>query len=143
MLVQPYLFFEGRCEEALEFYKKAIGAEVTMLMRNKDNPQADSVKMQLPPGTENKVMHCEFKVGETTLMASDGFCRGEQASTKFQGFSLSIGVADAAAARKVFSALGSEGGKVDMPLEKTFFSESFGMVTDKFGIGWLVNAQPK
>lgn len=142
MLVQPYLFFEGRCEEALEFYKKAIGAEVTMLMRNKDNPEADSVKMQLPPGTENKVMHCEFKVGETTLMGSDGFCRGAEAS-KFQGFSLSLAVADAPAARRVFEALGRDGGKVDMPLEKTFFSESFGMVTDKFGIGWLVNAQPK
>lgn len=142
MLVQPYLFFEGRCEEALEFYKKAIGAEVTMLMRNKDNPEADSVKMQLPPGTENKVMHCEFKIGESTLMGSDGFCRGAEAS-KFQGFSLSINVADAAAARKVFDALSRDGGKVDMPLEKTFFSESFGMVTDKFGVGWLVGAQPK
>jgi len=142
MLVQPYLFFEGRCEEAVEFYKKAVGAEVTMLMRNKDNPEAESIKMKLPPGTENKVMHCEFKIGETTLMGSDGFCRGGDA-IKFQGFSLSIAVADAAAARKVFAALGSDGGKVEMPLEKTFFSESFGMVVDKFGISWLVNAQPR
>lgn len=141
MLVQPYLFFEGRCEEAVEFYKKALGAEVTMLMRNKDNPEPQSA-MQLPPGTENKVMHCEFKIGETTLMGSDGYCRGAE-SSKFQGFSLSISVADAAAARKVFAALGSDGGKVEMPLEKTFFSESFGMVVDKFGIGWLVGAQPK
>ena len=141
MLVQPYLFFEGRCEEAPEFYKKALGAEVTMLMRNKANPEPQSA-MQLPPGTENKVMHCEFKIGESTLMGSDGFCRGAEAS-RFQGFSLSLAVADAPAARKVFDALSRDGGKVDMPLEKTFFSESFGMVTDKFGMGWLVNAQPK
>ena len=142
MLVQPYLFFEGRCEEALEFYKKAVGAQVTMLMRNSDSPDTEAAKMKLPPGTENKVMHCEFKIGETTLMGSDGFCRESEVG-QFKGFSLSIAVADAAAARKVFAALSSDGGKVDMPLEKTFFSESFGMVTDKFGIGWLVNAQPK
>ena len=142
MLVQPYLFFEGRCEEALEFYKKAVGAEVTMLLRNKDNPESESVKMQLPPGTENKVMHCEFKIGETTLMGSDGFCRGGDA-VKFQGFSLSIAVADAAAAQKVFAALSGDGGKVEMPLEKTFFSDAFGMVVDKFGISWLVNAPAK
>ncbi|MGR4872058.1 VOC family protein [Variovorax sp. LARHSF232] len=139
MLVQPYLFFEGRCEEALEFYKKALGAQVTMLMRNKDNPEPEGNKMQMPPGTENKVMHCEFKIGETTLMCSDGFCRGASA---FQGFSLAISVADAAQARKAFDAL-SEGGKVDMPLAKTFFSESFGMLTDKFGIGWMLQTTPK
>jgi PhnB protein len=142
MLVQPYLFFEGRCEEALEFYKKAIGAQVTLLMRNKDNPEPPEKHMPLPPGNENKVMHCEFKVGETTLMGSDGFCRGAEA-LKFQGFSLSLNVADAAAARKAFAALSADGGKVDMPLDKTFFSESFGMLTDKFGIGWLVGAQGK
>ena len=141
MLVQPYLFFEGRIEEALEFYKKAVGAEVTMLLRNKDNPEPQS-GMQLPPGTENKVMHCEFKIGETTLMGSDGFCRGAAAS-KFEGFSLSITAADLEAARKIFTALSSEGGKVDMPLEKSFFSEGFGMVTDKFGIGWMVGVQAK
>lgn len=142
MLVQPYLFFEGRCEEALEFYKKAIGAEVTMLMRNKDNPEAESIKMQLPPGTDNKVMHCEFKVGQTTLMGSDGFCRESEAG-QFKGFSLSLGVPDAAAARKAFAALAADGGEVKMPLDKTFFSDSFGMVTDKFGIGWMVGAFPQ
>ncbi len=137
MLVQPYLLFEGRCEEALEFYKKAVGAEVTMLMRNKDNPEPQA--NQLAHGTENKVMHCEFKVGASTIMASDGYCRG---ATSFQGFSLAISVTDAAQARKVFEAL-SEGGKVDMPLAKTFFSESFGMLTDKFGVGWMLQTTPK
>ncbi|MBS0343304.1 MAG: glyoxalase/bleomycin resistance/extradiol dioxygenase family protein [Proteobacteria bacterium] len=142
MLVQPYLFFEGRCEEALEFYKKAVGAEVTMLMRNKESPDPESAKMKLPPGSENKVMHCEFKIGTTVLLASDGFCRGGDAA-KFQGFSLTIGVADAAAASKAAAALSSEGGRVEMPQEKTFFSESFGMVVDKFGVNWIVIAQPK
>jgi PhnB protein len=137
MLVQPYLFFEGRCEEALEFYKKAVGAEVTMLMRNKDNPEPQA--SQLPPGNENKVMHSEFKVGESTIMGSDGYCRG---ATSFQGFSLAISVTDPAQARKMFDALG-EGGKVDMPLAKTFFSESFGMLTDKFGIGWILQTVAK
>ena len=142
MLVQPYLFFEGRCEEALAFYKKAVGAEVTMLMRNKDNPDAGSAKMKLPPGSEDKVMHCEFKIGTTVLLASDGFCRGGDVA-KFQGFSLTIGVADAAAASKVAAALSSEGGRVEMPQEKTFFSDSFGMLVDKFGVNWIVIAQPK
>jgi len=142
MLVQPYLFFEGRCEEALDFYKKAIGAEVTALMRYKENPEANCGDMQLPPGNENKVMHCEFKVGQSTLLASDGFCRESEAG-KYKGFSLSLTVPDAAAARKVFAALGSDGGKVEMPLDKTFFSECFGMVTDRFGIGWAVGAFPQ
>ena len=137
MLVQPYLLFEGRCEEALEFYKKAVGAEVTMLLRYKDNPEPQP--SQMAPGNENKVMHGEFKVGESTVMASDGYCRG---AASFQGFSLAISVADSAQARKAFEAL-SEGGKVDMPLAKTFFSESFGMLTDKFGIGWMLQTTPK
>ena len=132
MLVQPYLFFDGRCEEALEFYKKALGAEVTMLMRYKDNPEPDTSKM--PKGSDDKVMHSEFKLQGNTLMASDGYCAG---APKFQGFSLSLSVPDAAKAEKLFKAL-SEGGKVEMPLAKTFFSESFGMVSDKFGVGWMV-----
>ena len=135
MLVQPYLFFDGRCEEALEFYKRAVGAEVTMLMRNNESPEAPPPGM-LPPGSENKIMHAQFKVGDTELMASDGNCRGHP---RFEGVSLALSVPDDATAQKRFNALAA-GGQVQMPLTKTFFSTSFGMVQDKFGVGWMVMA---
>ncbi len=133
MQVQSYLFFNGRCEEALEFYKKALGARVEMLMRYKESPEPPPPGM-LPPGSENKVMHSSFRVGDTVVMASDGHCSGE---VNFQGFSLSITVADVAAADRVFNAL-ADGGKVTMPLAKTFWSPRFGMLTDRFGVGWMV-----
>ncbi|MBC8096075.1 MAG: VOC family protein [Akkermansiaceae bacterium] len=131
-IVQPYLFFNGRCEEAVEFYRKAIGAEVEMSMRFKDSPEPCDPGM-VPPGYENKIMHTSFRIGESTVMASDG-C-GE--STKFEGFSLSLSVPTEAEARKAFDAL-SDGGKVVMPLNKTFWSPCFGMVTDRFGVGWMI-----
>jgi PhnB protein len=130
MQVQPYLFFDGRCEEALEFYRKALGAEVTMLMRNKESPD----NTMCVPGAENKIMHCSFRIGETTLCASDGRCLGQP---NFQGFSLSITVSSEAEAERLFNAL-SEGGKVQMPLTKTFFSPRFGMTADRFGMSWMV-----
>jgi PhnB protein len=130
-LVQPYLFFGGRCDEALKFYQTVLGAEVLMLSRFKDSPESYMAQ----PGMEEKVMHASFKIGETTLMASDGRCEGE---TKFEGFSLSISVADEKEADRVFAAL-SEGGEITMPLEKTFWSPKFGMLTDKFGVGWMVS----
>jgi PhnB protein len=131
MQVQPYLFFDGRCEEAVEFYRGALGAEVQMLVRFKDSPEPD----QLPPGTDpNKVMHCSLRVGEATVMASDGRCQGKPS---FQGFSLSLDVPDEAEADRVFNAL-AEGGRVQMPLAKTFFSPRFGMVADRFGVSWMV-----
>ena len=133
MQIQPYLFFEGRAEEAAEFYKAKLGAEVTMLMRNKDAPEKPPPGM-LPPGSENKVMHMALRIGDTTVLASDGGCKGKP---NFQGISLSLTVKDAAEATKVFAAL-SDGGQVQMPLGKTFFSPSFGMVADKFGVGWMV-----
>jgi PhnB protein len=133
MLVQPYLFFDGRCEEAIEFYRKALGAEVTMLMRYKDSPEPPQPGM-VPPGAENKVMHSSFRIGDTTVMASDGRCVGQPS---FQGFSLSLTVADEADAERRFAALG-EGGQVQMPLTKTFFSPRFGMVADRFGVSWMV-----
>jgi PhnB protein len=133
MEIQPYLFFEGRAEEAAEFYKSRLGAEVTMLMRNKDAPDKPPPGM-LPPNSENKVMHMALKIGATTVLASDGHCSGK---SDFQGFSLSLTVQDEAEARKVFSAL-ADGGQVRMPLTKTFFSPSFGMLADKFGVGWMV-----
>ena len=137
MRVEPYLFFNGRCEEAVEFYKKALGAEVAMLMRFKDSPEPHAPGM-LPPGSENKVMHVSFRVGHTTVMASDGFCKGQ---TDFQGFSLSLTVSKEADADRVFSAL-ADGGQVQMPLNKTFWSPRFGMVTDRFGLGWMVTVMP-
>jgi PhnB protein len=130
MQIQPYLFFDGRCEEAIEFYKKAIGAEVTMLMRYKDSPDPS---MQ-PPSDPNKVMHCEIKIGESTISASDGRNEGKP---KFEGFSLTIIVGSEGEAQKLFSALG-QGGQVQLPLTKTFFSPSFGMLADRFGLGWMI-----
>ena len=133
MRVEAYLFFNGRCEEAVEFYKKALGAEVAMLMRFKDSPEPHQPGM-VPPGSENKVMHVSLRVGDTTVMASDGRCTGQ---TSFQGFSLSLAVANEREAERVFAAL-SEGGQVQMPLGKTFWSPCFGMVADRFGVGWMV-----
>ena len=137
MRVEPYLFFNGRCEEAVEFYKKALGAEVAMLMRFKDSPEPHAPGM-LPPGSENKVMHVSFRIGDTTVMASDGFCKGQ---TDFQGLSLSLTVSNETEADRVFAAL-ADGGHVQMPLNKTFWSPRFGMVTDRFGLGWMVTVMP-
>ena len=133
MLIQSYLFFDGRCEEALEFYGKKLGAEVTMLMRFNDSPEPQQPGM-VPPGSENKVMHSSFRIGETTLMASDGRCLGKP---NFQGFALSLTVGNDAEAERTFAALG-DGGQVQMPLTKTFFSSRFGMVADRFGVPWMV-----
>ena len=130
--VQPYLFFDGRCEEALDFYKSALGARVEMMMRFKDNPEPQPG--MCPPGSENKVMHAAFHVGDSLVMASDGMAGGKP---EFKGFSLSVNATDAPHADKLFNAL-ARGGKVTMPLAKTFFSPRFGMVTDKFGVGWMV-----
>jgi PhnB protein len=134
MRVETYLFFDGRCEEAIEFYKKVLGAEVTMLMRFKDSPEPPQPGM-IPPGSENKIMHVSFRVGDSTVMASDGRCTGQ---ANFQGFSLSLTVANEAEADRKFAAL-AEGGQVQMPMAKTFWSPRFGMVTDRFGLGWMVS----
>jgi PhnB protein len=134
MQIQAYLFFNGRCEEAIAFYKTALGAEQEMLMRFKDSPVPPQPGM-VPPGSEDKVMHATLSIGETKLMCSDGTCSG---TTAFSGFSLSLDMPDKAAAEKVFAAL-SEGGRVQMPLSPTFWSPLFGMVADKFGVGWMVS----
>ena len=135
MLVQPYLFFEGRCEEAIAFYQRTLGAEVAMLMRFKDSPDPPPPGM-IPPGSEDKVMHASLRIGETTVMASDGRCAGQP---RFGGISLSLSVPDAAEADRLFAALG-EGGQVQMPIGKTFFSPRFGIVADRFGVSWMVVA---
>ena len=137
MKTQTYLFFNGRCEEALDFYSKTLGAKVTGLMRFKDGPPPTE-QCGLPPGSENKIMHSCFQVGENTVLASDGQCSGQ---LNFQGFSLALDVPDDAKAQKLFTAL-SEGGKVQMPLAKTFFASSFGMVADRFGVSWMILAAP-
>jgi len=130
MQVQPYLFFDGRCDEALDFYKKAIGADLKMLMRFKDAPDQSMVS----PDSRDKVMHAQIQIGDTTVLASDGRCLGKP---NFQGFSLAVSAKSEAEAEKMFSALG-EGGQVTMPMAKTFFSPRFGMLADKFGVGWMV-----
>ena len=136
MAIEPYLFFNGRCEEAVEFYKKALGAEVLMLMRYKESPEPPPPGM-VPSGWDDKIMHSSLRIGNGTVMVSDGCKQG----TNFQGFSLSLPVADEAAAKRAFAAL-SEGGQVQVPLAKTFWSPCFGMVTDRFGVGWMVGVTP-
>ncbi len=132
-VIQPYLMFGGRCEEALEFYRTALGAQIDMLMRFSESPDPPPPGM-LPPGFENKIMHASFRIAGNVLMASDGCEVGSQ----FKGFSLSISVATEAEAERYFAAL-SGGGQVQMPLAKTFWSPKFGMLTDRFGISWMVN----
>jgi PhnB protein len=133
MAVQPYLFFDGRTEEALDYYRKTLGAEVISLMRFKENPD-QGANTKVPPNSGDKVMHASFRIGDTTLMASDGYNQGKP---NFQGFSLSLGVATEKEAEQRFNAL-ADGGKVQMPLGKTFFSSRFGMVADRFGVSWMV-----
>ena len=134
MQVQPYLFFDGRCEEAVEFYRKALGAEVQALMRFKDNPEPQPG--MVPPGSENKVMHACLRIGDTSIMASDGNCQGRPS---FQGFSLTLTAANDVEAERLFGVL-ADGGQVRMPLTKTFFASRFGMLADRFGVGWMVIA---
>jgi PhnB protein len=131
MRVEPYLSFEGRCEEALDFYKKAVGAEVTMLMRFGESPD----KSMLSPGSEKKVMHSSVKIGDSVVMATDGRNTGK---ANFTGISLSITANNDADAKRYFEAL-SAGGQVHLPLTKTFFASSFGMLADKFGVSWMVS----
>ncbi len=130
MEIQPYLFFDGRCDEAIAFYQSALGAEVTMLMRFKDGPEPGMVS----PESRDKVMHASLRIGDTTVLASDGRCLGQP---NFQGFALSLTVPDVAEAERLFAALG-DGGEVRMKLAETFFSPRFGMVADRFGVTWMV-----
>jgi PhnB protein len=131
MQVQPYLFFDGRCEEAAEFYKRTLNAEVTSMIRFKDSPEPPMMNV---PGSENKIMHMSLKIGETTIMASDGANTG---ATNFHGFSIALSVNTQADADRIFNAL-SEGGQIRLPLTKTFFSPRFGMLADRFGLGWMI-----
>jgi PhnB protein len=130
MKVQPYLFFNGRCDEAIAFYKKAVGAEVGMLARFKDSPAPE----QCGAGWAEKVMHAEITIGESKILLSDG--RGES-KTNFENFALTIIVKDPPTAERLFASL-ADGGKIIMPVARTFYSPAFGMLTDKFGVMWMV-----
>jgi PhnB protein len=132
--VQPYLFFDGRCDEALDFYRRVLGAEVTMLMRFKESPDPE----MCPPGGGDKVMHTAFRIGDTTVMASDGRNQGQP---RFEGFALSITVSSEPEAERLFAGL-AEGGQVHMPLAKTFFAARFGMAADRFGVTWMIVVAP-
>ncbi len=134
MQIQPYLFFNGHCEAAIRFYETALGASVDMLLRNRDNPEPPPPGT-LPEGSDDKILHCNLRIGDTQLMMSDGRCQGGHA---FQGFALSLVPADADEAGRLFAAL-ADGGQVLMPLGKTFWSPCFGMVTDRFGVTWMLN----
>ena len=136
MKIEPYLFFNGRCEEAIAFYQQAIGAEVTMQMRMNEAPDPPPPGA-IPAGFENKIMHANLRIGAMNLMVSDG---NSDMQPSFKGFTLSLGVADVAEAERTFNALQQGGGKVVMPLGKTFWSPAFGMLEDQFGVGWMVIA---
>ena len=137
MQTQPYLFFDGRCEEAIEFYRGALGAEVTMLLRFKEGPEPQQPGM-VPPGAGEKIMHASLRIGDATVLASDGRCLGQPS---FQGFAVSLTVPNEAEAERLFAGL-AEGGQVQMALAKTFFSPRFGMVADRFGVSWMVCVMP-
>jgi len=144
MYVQPYLYFDGRTEEALKFYEKAVGAKIGFLMRFAEAPPMDPSNTEgcaggPPPNSAEKIMHCSFHVGDTEIMASDGMCAGK---ATFAGISLAVQADTVDQAKKYFAALG-EGGQVQMPLTATFFAETFGMVADKFGVSWMVLGGPK
>ncbi|QKT03876.1 VOC family protein [Ectothiorhodospiraceae bacterium 2226] len=135
MNLEAYLFLDGRCEEALAFYQQALGAELLAKMRFSESPEPPPPD-QVPPGSDEKIMHAAVRVGDSVLMLSDGNCTGRPS---FNGFALTLNADDEAAAERLFGALG-EGGAVQMPLAKTFFARRFGMVADRFGVPWMVIA---
>ena len=137
MIINPYLFFNGRCDEAIEFYRRQLGAEVQMLMRYSEGPDQESCA-QMPEGWQDKVMHSTLRIGQSTLFASDG---NSAAPGKFVGIALSLTLADVPAAQRAFAGL-SDGGHVTMPLGPTFFSPAFGMVSDRFGVAWMLMVEP-
>ncbi|KAB2850325.1 MAG: VOC family protein [Hyphomicrobiaceae bacterium] len=135
MSIEPYLFFNGRCEEALRFYQKSLGAKVSMIMRYKDSPEQSGVT----PALADLIMHSAFTIDGATVMASDGHGKGK---VEFKGMNLSLSCADARQAGRRFKAL-AEGGTVIQPLVETFFAKRFGMVADRFGVTWMLMAGPK
>jgi PhnB protein len=133
LLLNAYIGFDGNCAEAMHFYERVLGGKIEMMMTNGQSPVCD----QIPPGNEDRVMHARLTIGQNVLMAGDAMVGGEPYQG-MKGFSLTLSYPTAAEARQVFDALG-EGGKVTMPLQKTFWAESFGMLTDRFGTPWIIN----
>lgn len=133
MHIQPYMNFDGRCEEAINFYRTAVGAQVQMMMRFSDSPQPVDPQM-VPPGNENKIMHASIKIGDSVINGADCMCGGKP---NFEGITLTLNAATDAEAERVFHAL-AEGGKVQQPLIKTFFASSWGVLVDRIGVSWMV-----
>jgi PhnB protein len=134
MNIQPYLYFNGRCEEAVEFYRRTLGAEIEAMMRMGDSPEPPPPGASAP-GFADKIMHAALKIGESVLLASDGMATGQ---ANFAGFNLALQMPDAGTADRVFTAL-ADGGSVQMPLGKTAWSPCFGIVRDRFGVAWMIN----
>ncbi|MCB1852433.1 MAG: VOC family protein [Gammaproteobacteria bacterium] len=130
--VNNYLFFSGRCEEALDYYCRHLGARIELLFRFGDSPEPIP-EGAIPPDFDNKVMHAEFTLGDTRLFASDG-C---SINGPVGGFSLALTLTVEEAVRRAFTAL-ADGGSIVMPLEPTFWSPLYGQVNDRFGISWMV-----
>ncbi len=136
MNIEPYLSLNGRCEEAMDFYQAALGAQVLFKMRMNESPEPPQPGM-VPPGCEHKIMHATVKFGDSTVMMSDGNNDGEPV---FKGVTLSLALNDIAEAEKCFAAL-CDGGQVQLPMAKTFWSPCFGMVADRFGVNWMVTVR--
>ena len=130
MRAEPYLYFNGRCEEAIIFYQSALGAELVELVRFRDAPHIPA-----PAGADDKIMHALLRIGESSLLLSDGPCRG---TTYFQGFSLALSVKEDEEAERIFRGL-VRGGRVHIPLKTTSFASTFGMAADPFGVLWTVS----
>ena len=139
--IEPYLFIDGCCEEAIEFYREHLGSEVEMMMRYSECPDPLPPEM-LTPGSEDKIMHATLRIGESVVMASDSCCGGEEEDIHFAGFSQSLALPDETEAKRIFDLL-SKDGKVEMPLGETFWSPCYGMLTDRFGLGWMITTQPE
>lgn len=136
--IEPYLFFNGHCEEALNFYREKLNAEITYMIRFKEMPEEAKQNAPCAEGMDDKIMHANFRIGDNHLMASDGCC--DKDKTEFSGFSLSIAADTQEEGQKYMETL-AEGGTVVMPYAATFWAKGFGMVQDKFGVLWMVSAE--
>lgn len=137
MNINPYLFFDGNCREAFEFYAKHLGAEIKAMLTTADTPMGE----QVPAMQQGQIMHACIVIGDNLLMASDTNCGpNTTAYEKPRSFRVSLNVDTVEEAERIYQAL-AEGGNTDMPIEKTFFAERFGMLTDRFGIPWMINCE--
>jgi PhnB protein len=133
MQLNPYLTFNGQCEEAFRFYEKVLGGKIEAMMPHEGSP----MEQHVPPKWRSKIMHARLRLGDEVLMGSDAPPDRYQ---PMQGFSVTLGIQDPAEAERVFHAL-SERGTVQMPIEKTFWALRFGMLVDQFGTPWMINCE--